>query len=142
MKRVVLIGCGSKKKDGVHKAKDLYDSDYFRKKYAYALTFDCPIFILSAKHHLLNPEAEIGKYNESLKDKTATEKKEWTAIVLSDLKKHFDLNDTQFVILAGDDYCKYLEDSINPVRPLKGMKIGEQNHFLTDEIKKKSVEMI
>lgn len=57
MKRIVLISCVSKKRNVKSKAKDLYKGPLFTNSLAYgqALKPD-KIYILSAKHHLLNLE--------------------------------------------------------------------------------------
>ena len=81
--KVVLVSCVAKKADipegSLLPAKELYVSPLFQKAYAYAesLTPD-HIFILSAKHGLLEPDELICKYNESLYSKNSKERLKWS----------------------------------------------------------------
>ena len=110
-------------------AKDLYQGTLFKNslKYAQSLNPD-RIYILSAEHHLLPIDKVIGYYQNTLKGKSAQEKKEWADIVLDQMKQEgLNLQSDECIILAGDNYCKFLQNSL-PVssRPLKGLKLGEQ----------------
>lgn len=110
-------------------AKDLYQGTLFKKSLEYAQTLNPDrIYILSAEHHLLPLDKEIGYYQNTLKGKSAQEKKEWAGIVLEQMKQEgLDLQNDEFIVLAGDNYCKYLQDSLSDYsRPLKGLKYGEQ----------------
>ena len=62
MKRVMIIACGSKKKDGKHRAKDLYTGTFFvvHKKYAERFFDDWLIF--SGKYGLIHPDKKIKTY--------------------------------------------------------------------------------
>ena len=66
-------------------------------------------FILSAKHHLLDPELRIDPYNVTLYKFTVAERKAWAQRVLSDLEAAgLDLEHDEFVLLAGKKYYEYL----------------------------------
>jgi len=53
--RIVLAQCTAKKRDGRHRAKDLYDdSTYFRKQRAYARAKGDYWLILSAEYGLVD----------------------------------------------------------------------------------------
>ena len=69
-----------------------------------------------------------GYYQNTLNDKSVQEKREWAEIVLEQMKQEgLDLQNDEFIVLAGDYYCKYLQDSLSVFsRPLKGLKQGEQ----------------
>lgn len=66
MSKIVLIACAKNKMPHRAKAKELYRSSLFKYslKYAELLNPD-KIFILSAKHHLLDLEREIEPYDET-----------------------------------------------------------------------------
>lgn len=127
-KRIVLISCVSQKLSQRAKAKDLYVSTLFKLnlKYAEKLLPD-DIFVLSAKHGLLSLETEIEPYEQTLNNMCAGEIKQWASRVLEQINRVCSINETEFVILAGDKYRKYLLPHIkNSQVPLKGLRIGEQ----------------
>jgi len=60
--RIVLAQCTAKKRDGRHRAKDLYDdSTYFRKQRAYARAKGDYWLILSAEYGLVDLEILGGR---------------------------------------------------------------------------------
>src|SRR3990167_6575675 len=109
MARIILISCVSKKQTKRSKAKDLYISPLFQYnlKYASSLHPD-KMFILSAKHGLLEPEREIEPYNETLNKMSSERVKEWANKVLKDLNVKTSLKSDEFIFLAGERYRRYL----------------------------------
>lgn len=101
-----MVSCVSKKNRGTHKAKDLYVSPLFRKAYEYAESLNPDkIFILSAKYHLLDPEAIVEDYNKTLNTFSSVERKEWTNVVLKQMSKvGINLEQDEIIILAGKNY--------------------------------------
>lgn len=143
MAKIILIACVASKQNKRCKAKDMYISPLFKKSWEYAnLLQPDKIFIISAKHHLLNPEDEIEPYNETLYEFTSAQRKEWAKTVLNGLKSSVtgSLNDNEFTILAGKKYYEYLvrENGIhNFSLPLKGHGgIGCILKFLNEQITK------
>lgn len=138
-KIVVLIGCGAKKAPIACAAKDMYQSDLFKKALAYAYKLKpCAIYILSAKHHLLELDDPIEPYNETLNNKKVKEIRTWSQVVLEELKaKGYDLHRDSFVFLAGKNYYKYLLKDINNYKlPYSGCKgIGYILQFLTNQLR-------
>ncbi len=137
MKKIVLISCVSKKLDCKAKAKNIYISNLFKKniKYAGSLNPD-RIYILSAKHGLLNLNKEIKPYDQTLNRMHSESIKKWAHKVLRNLKKVADLNNDEFIFLAGEKYRKYLIPFIkNYEIPMKGLPIGKQLKFLKDKLK-------
>jgi len=136
MKKIVLISCVKKKRKNPAKAKDLYISDLFKKSYRYAqLLKPDNIFILSAKYGLLEPEQIIEPYNETLKDKSSTEIKEWSRRVISELDEKIDIDKSEIIILAGSKYYKYLLPYIKNYKlPLGTLPIGSRLSFLKKQI--------
>lgn len=129
MKTIVLISCVSQKQktNGILiPAKDLYISSLFKKalKYAEGLNPD-HIYILSAKHHLLPLEKEIEKYELTLNKMPAAECKQWAEEVLNSLEANgHDLENDEFILLAGERYCKYL---LGEKRIKKGTQVYKEN---------------
>lgn len=127
-KKIVLISCVSQKLPHRAKAKDLYVSTLFKLnlKYANSLSPD-DIYVLSAKHGLLDLEQEIEPYELTLNNMRTAEIREWANHVLRQLKSVASLEETEFIFLAGDKYRKYLLPHIkNALVPLEGLRIGEQ----------------
>lgn len=143
MAKIILIACVASKQNKRCKAKDMYISPLFKKSWEYANQLQPDkIFIISAKHHLLNPEDEIEPYNETLYDFTSTQRKEWAKTVLKVLESKVEgsLNEHEFIILAGKKYYEYLigRNGIqNFSLPLEGHGgIGCILKFLNEQITK------
>jgi len=114
MSKIVLIACVSQKLNKKAKAKDLYTSQLFKYSLAYAHSLNPDkIFILSALHHLLDLDAAIEPYNVTLsnipKSKrkkglivlSPAEKIDWGKKVVEMLSEQIDLQNDQFIMLAG-----------------------------------------
>ena len=144
MNKIVLISCVSRKNNSKARAKDLYISALFKYSlaYAYKLKPD-KIFILSALHHLLDPETEIEPYDVTLsnvpKNKrkpglkvlNTEEKDEWGKKVIEQLSQQTDLKNDRFVILAGQEYINPIIKDIEYFNlPLEGLRYGERLAFL------------
>lgn len=146
MRKIVLISCSAKKiplkKGKKIEAKNLYDSALFKKAWEYAqLLKPDRVYILSAKHGLVKPDNLLATYNKSLNDASAAERKKWSAGILQSLKKEgIDLNEDSIIILAGENYWKYLVPQLGnmclPYRENHCKGIGYILKFLNDEISK------
>jgi|AntAceMinimDraft_9_1070365.scaffolds.fasta_scaffold12303_3 hypothetical protein len=134
--KIVLISCASKKLTYKAKAEDLYISTLFRLSLIYAKKLKPDkIFILSAKHGLVNLNDEIATYNETLNDKSASDVKVWAEKVVFELKKVTNLKNDQFIFLTGEKHWKYILPYVkNYEIPLKGLRIGEQLKFLKNKL--------
>ena len=135
MSKIALIGCTARKQDFSCPAIEMYTkSNYFNLKLDYCKKIDVDkIFILSAKYGLLEPEAIIEPYNLHLKETSKEYKLNWSKEVLKDLKEKTDLENDEFIILAGNDYMKYLIEHIpKNYNPVKGLGIGQQMKFFKE----------
>jgi len=135
MKTIVLISCASKKLSRPAKARDIYASSLFKLnlKFAESLRPD-KVFILSAKHGLLELEKVIEPYNTTLNNLGLKELKAWAETVLQQLAQAADLKNDKFVILAGEKYRKHLLPSMKNFEiPLEGLGIGKQLKFLKEK---------
>lgn len=137
MRNIILISCVSKKLDRQTKAKDLYLSPLFKKNLAYAYKLQPDnIYILSAKYGLLKLDDVIEPYNMTLNTMKTAEKKAWTKTVLEQLEQLEDIENTNFVFLAGSNYRKYLTQQMPYFEvPMEGLRIGKQLQFLTEQLK-------
>jgi len=135
MKNIVLISCVSKKLDRKSTAENIYTSSFFRKNLTYAKSLKpSGIFILSAKHGLLKLTDEIEPYDKTLNKMRVNERKEWSKVVVNQLKSVVDLKKDQFTFLAGNKYREYLLTELDQVKiPMQGLKIGEQLQWLTKQ---------
>lgn len=141
--KIVLISCVSKKaklRDTEKiEARRLYTSTLFKSAWEYAQQIlPDKIYILSAKHKLLNPETEIESYNETLNKMSVSAQKDWAEDVLKQLQAEgLDLQNDEFIILAGKNYYKNIigEGKIeNYTLPYSGLKgIGYILKFLKDK---------
>jgi hypothetical protein len=135
---IILISCVSKKLDHEAKAKDLYISTLFKYSLAYARKLNPDyIYILSAKHGLVDLNEYIEPYNETLNEKKVHEVKEWSKKVVNQMNEKHDLDKDKFIFLAGSKYRKYILPYLkNYDIPLEGLGIGKQLAFLKNEINK------
>ena len=109
MKTVYLISCCKEKLNFAAKAKDLYQSEGFKKRLSEAFSHNPDeILILSAKHHIVELDHVLEPYDVCLSNQTIGEQKKWAEICLDSLSKRFDLKKDKFVILAVEDYYKNL----------------------------------
>lgn len=138
MAKIVLISCVSKKLNHKTKAKDLYVSPLFKKEFEYAkLLNPDKIFILSAKYGLLNLDEEVEPYDKTLNKMNSKDIKEWANSVLTQLKEVSNLNNDEFIFLAGNKYRKFLLPSINKKYiPMEHITLFYQQGWLTKEILK------
>lgn len=136
MNTIVLVSCASKKLGVRARAEDLYVSDLFQKSLAYARSLrPAAIFILSAKHGLVQPDEQIDPYNETLNTMRPPEIMAWSERVLDQLRKRADVEQDHFVFLAGDKYRRYLLPRLRSVDvPMEGLRIGEQLSWLNGRL--------
>ena len=121
MRRVALIGCSQSKlgKDCPTVkfcAKDIYLGRNFKKAREQGIKhFNCEeeFYILSGKYGLLAEDDKITYYDTYLGSFSAKEKRVWAEMVVKQLGELFDLNNTEFVIFAGDSYSKYIKNHLN-----------------------------
>ena len=124
-----LISCVKSKSSHICEAKDMYISSLFKYMYIYAKHRCKEVYILSAKYGLLSENTVISPYNKTLNNMTENQKKEWGEKVMNQLRKRFDINNTSFLLLGGQNYIKYL-DLPHKKEPLKGLSMGYRLQFL------------
>ena len=128
MKRVVLISCVKTKLDHPAKAENLYISDLFTKNLAYAKKLKPDyIFILSAKYGLLKQNDRIAPYEKTLNQMPVNERRVWSDSVISELRRYADLEQDEFIILAGEKYRDFLIPHIKKYKiPFEVLSFGNQ----------------
>lgn len=139
-KTVCILGCVKTKRNAPGKitAIDLYIGIRFTLMLEYARKHynDDRIYILSDEYGLVKLTDEIETYEKSLKNMTPGERDLWGNRIIDQLRNEGYNPDTdEFEILAGAMYVRHItgEGKIRNFNlPLKGMKIGEQLHFLKE----------
>ena len=131
---VVLISCVGEKKPRKCKAKDLYDSTWFCYAWRYAQSLNPDkVFILSAKYGLVDPDAEIEPYEETLNTKPDNDIRTWAKAVVNTLRGKVDLANDIFIILAGERYRRHLTGNLTKYKvPMDGLRIGQQLKWLKE----------
>lgn len=143
-KTIVLISCVAKKMDGEHEAYKLYSpSTLFKAHWNYSLGClkkdpKSEIFIISALHGVISPFKKIKKYDVTLKTMNKIKRKEWADKVILQLNNKFDLNKTEFIILAGKDYYENLIKLLPKYKliPETPLPIGKRVQWFNKEINK------
>nr|WP_280535552.1 DUF6884 domain-containing protein [Halopenitus sp. POP-27] len=108
------------------------ESTFFRKAREYAESTHDRWYVLSAKHHLLEPRGQsIEPYDETLSGARITRKRDWAETVLIQLYKE-DLidDDVRLVFHAGRDYYDELlpllaDTPVDVETPTDGLRFGE-----------------
>jgi len=137
--KIALVSCVSKKQKGIHKAKDLYVSDWFKKARIYVENNNYnKWYILSAKHYLVEPEKELGYYELYLPKQSKEYKREWGLKVSGQLIIPNDKN-VEIDIFAGVEYRKHLVPLLeargfNVNVPMQGLGIGSQLKWFKDRL--------
>jgi hypothetical protein len=136
MSKVILISCVRKKLQYKARAEDLYTSPLFRLNLAFARSLrPDKIFILSAKHGLVDLEQELEPYEQTLNTMSAHEIKNWSERVKEQMKGEINSENDEVVFLAGEKYRKYLLPLFRKVCiPLKGLSIGKQLQYLKNKL--------
>jgi len=131
---IALVSCVKTKAPGPCRARDLYTSALFRKMRAYAEQHADRWFILSAKHGLVDPDAVIARYEQTLRGATEKERRAWAQRVFAQMTRaHLLRPETTLLWLAGAVYKKHLSSLLHEFAqsdPLAGMKFGPRLAWL------------
>jgi len=139
---VGLISCTKSKREGPAKPKDLYlESAFFRKARQYVEANHDAWYILSAKHHLLDPDGDpINPYDETLSGASVDTKREWAETVFKQLRAEGLVADENHLVFhAGRDYHEELtpllfETGVEFTVPTDGLQFGETLAWYNDRI--------
>ena len=136
MKRIVLISCVKTKLDHPAKAENLYISDLFVKNLAYAKKLKPDyIFILSAKYGLVKLNDRIAPYEKTLNQMPVHERRAWASGMISELRKYANLEQDEFIILAGEKYREFILPYMRNYKiPFEGLSFGNQLKALKEVV--------
>jgi hypothetical protein len=132
---IALIACAKTKLSVPAEARFLYISYLFHRSVNYALSRKVDyIYILSAKHHLLSPDAFIDPYDLTLNDMDQNQIADWATRVINELGYKHNLQADKFILLAGKRYRRFLLPHLSNVEiPLQGLGIGQQIQWLKNK---------
>ena len=136
--RICLVACVKEKRDAPAPAKDLYRSAWFRKARRYVEQSGGAWFILSDKHGLVHPDAELAPYEKDIRKMPVGECRAWACMVQQQMDAGLPPAGA-VVILAGLRYREYLigylAQRFGKVSiPMEGLRIGEQRQWLNRAI--------
>jgi hypothetical protein len=142
MTEIGLVSCTKSKQDKATQPADLYtESAFFRKAREYVEANHDSWYILSAKHHLLDPDGpSIEPYDDTLSGAPVERKREWSETVFNQLRDEGLLADgNRLVFHAGrDDYDEQLplveESPVETETPTDGLRYGETLAWYNDRI--------
>ena len=130
---LALISCTKKKADRRCSARELYSaSPFFRKALSVAEAVSDKVYVLSAKHGLVELSDLLSPYEKTLVGASRKIQKEWSEKVYESLKRTRSYRETGTILwFAGIDYRRYLsekirEDGKRSVIPLEGLSQGPQ----------------
>lgn len=129
---IALVSCAKQKQSAPCRAAELYSpSTLFSLSYAYAKGNAERVYILSAKYGLVDEDAVIAPYDETLNDMSVEDRKAWSERVLSQLAAVCDVEADHFIILAGRHYYEYLLPGLrNVTLPLGNLPLGKRVELL------------
>lgn len=134
--RIGLVGCVKEKAAVPKPAASLYTSTLFRGRARFVERTCDRWFILSALHGVVDPDAVLAPYDESLDRASRQRRREWSRHVLAQLHERLgDLGTYEFEIHVGAPYRDFgLLDGLRTVgatilNPTEGLRIGHQLAF-------------
>jgi hypothetical protein len=134
--RVGLVSCTKSKLghegDGqTYAARDLYSPSWnFRQSVAFVERECDEWLILSAEHGAVDPDEALAHYNRSLYDAKKSERREWAARVVDQLRARFGNRRVEFVALAGAPYVEGLTADFAVEEPMAGLFTGQRKAWL------------
>ena len=136
MGKVVCIACVKSKRPQRSRVEDLYTSSLFKFSLRYARSLKPDhIFVLSAKHGVLQLSKEVAPYEQTLKNMRKRERLAWAERVLDQLRQWVDLDQDEFIFLAG---TRYRENLVPHIRhwlvPMEGLAFGQQLRWLKQQV--------
>ena len=117
------------------------ESAFFRKAREYVEANHDAWYILSAKHHLLEPDGEsIEPYEETLSGASVDRKRKWAETVFNQIRDEGVLTDgNRLVFHAGRDYHDELrpllaDTGVEIAVPTDGLRFGETLSWYNDRL--------
>jgi hypothetical protein len=138
MVHVALVGCSKLKREGTHRARDLYKSPLFRKSLVYAEYVSKHVYILSARYDLLELNREVSDYDEHLGDKPTDVRLAWAMRIIDELVEKHGCS-LKITLLAGHLYTRPIKQALRASacrwtinEPMQGLSVGERLRWLNE----------
>jgi hypothetical protein len=139
-----LVSCGASKLPHAAPARDLYTSPLFRKSLAYAERTCARVYILSAKHGLVELDQVLAPYDVKLVGGWRVINP-WAERVTEQLVARHRTESVDVMILAGRAYADRLAECIHFARitanadwrtfePMQHMQVGERLQWLNRQL--------
>ncbi|WP_296560849.1 DUF6884 domain-containing protein [uncultured Acetobacterium sp.] len=107
----------------------------FKYSYDYAKQIADQVYILSAQYGLLDENDNIVPYERTLNGQPPALKQNWVNAVITQMKKRFDLEQDEFIILTGKDYSQYLLPRLKHYQlPLGNLQFGARIAYLKKQV--------
>jgi hypothetical protein len=131
---IVLVSCVKQKRTSPAPAQDLYTSALFKGMRRYAEQVGSAWYILSARHGVLEPDAVVAPYEQTLPEMTAYQREAWGQRVRQQLEQLLPPS-VPVVILAGISYRRHVESALRARGhdvsvPMEGLRFGKQLQWL------------
>lgn len=128
--RIALIGCGKQKAATTCAARAMYRSQLFQASLRWALLHCNRVFILSAKHGLLDLDTRVEPYDETL-PRAKADREAWGTRVGAQIVAAVGEIEATLVVLFGEKYADAIsfdspEWEYGWAEPLRGKQIGER----------------
>jgi hypothetical protein len=139
---VVLIGCVKTKQPEPAPAKDLYTSQLFVRRRAYAERSRRPWFVLSSQWGVIDPEEIVAPYDMYLADQPADYRRAWGVSVTERLLAEYPVKAGGVVqVHAGKAYLDAVRGPLEArglvvVNPVVGTSMGQINQWYDDPLRK------
>ena len=141
--QIGLISCSAHKMGRPALARELYTSPLFRRSLAYAEPRCERVYVLSARHHLVELDTVLAPYEQRM-GSTKRERRQWAAVVAGAIEARHG-RDVQLLLLAGREYTAPLIQEIArwwPVGawrdrialPLDRLPVGERLAWLNEQL--------
>jgi hypothetical protein len=129
---LALVGCGRAKRSYRCPARYLYASSLFRLSLAYAEAHAPRVWIVSAMHGLVHPDAHLSPYNYELAQMHADSRAVWAPHIVASLGPS---EGRRVLLLAAGLYARLLGTSLRlegweVEEPLAGLTLFERNTWL------------
>lgn len=136
----ILVGCVSQKADRPLPARDLYVSELFRRRRAYADASGVPWWILSAEYGLVSQETVIAPYDTKIARRSLVDRHAIAAGVARGLEQALgSLVGKRIEIHAGQEYVETVGPTLRSagasiIRPLEGLSFGYQLQWYGNQL--------
>ena len=134
---IALVSCSSSKGPTPTPARELYTSALFRKSLAAALALTPHVYVISALHGVIELDAVIAPYDQTVADMSRGERAAWGEAAIARVAELAGGLEPRLILFAGAAYAKPLAAAAAtrswsaPLEPLAGLQIGERLRALT-----------